>query len=127
MSVAIKTITNMVLISMQPFAARKILLLAAALLCLSSAFCLADSLFMTRRYAPLGHGNRGEISVIVRVDKALVNSGIGIGRELETGTISLVSHTPGCLRRPVDFTLARPLDSADWSGFCFEETDLQSH
>jgi hypothetical protein len=37
----------MVLISIQPFAFKKIFLLVAALLCLSSAACFADSLFMS--------------------------------------------------------------------------------
>jgi hypothetical protein len=42
----------MVLISIHPFAVRKIVLLAVALLGVSSALCFADSLFMARRYAP---------------------------------------------------------------------------
>jgi hypothetical protein len=41
----------MVLISLHPFAFRKILLLAVGLLGFSSAFCFADSLFMARHYA----------------------------------------------------------------------------
>lgn len=44
----------MVLISIQPFASRKILLLVATLLCLSSAFCFADSLFMSLHRMPHG-------------------------------------------------------------------------
>jgi hypothetical protein len=44
----------MVLISIQPFAFRKILLLVAALLCLSSAICLADPLFMSLHSTPYG-------------------------------------------------------------------------
>lgn len=50
--VLIITIATMVLISIHPFAVRKILLLAVALLGLSSAFCFADPLFMTRQYKP---------------------------------------------------------------------------
>lgn len=50
--VLIITIITMVLISIHPFAFRKILLLAVALLGLSSAFCFADPLFMTRQYQP---------------------------------------------------------------------------
>ena len=42
----------MVLISIHPFAIRKIVLLAMALLGFSSALCFADSLFMAGRYAP---------------------------------------------------------------------------
>jgi hypothetical protein len=51
---AIKTITNMVLISLDPFTYRKILLIAAALLGLS-AVCFADPVLMAQRYAP-NHG-----------------------------------------------------------------------
>jgi hypothetical protein len=40
----------MVLISIHPFAVRKIFLLAVALLGASSALCFADPLFMTRQY-----------------------------------------------------------------------------
>lgn len=53
--VLIITITNMVLISIQPFAFKRIFFLVAALLCLSSAICFADSLFMSlhsTRYGP---------------------------------------------------------------------------
>ena len=51
-AVLINTIIDMVLISIHPFAVRKIFLLAVALLGLSSAFCFADPVFMTRQYAP---------------------------------------------------------------------------
>ena len=49
-SVAIKTITSMVLISISPFGLRKIFLIGVALLCFS-AFCFADPVLMVRRYA----------------------------------------------------------------------------
>lgn len=39
--------TNMVLISIQPFVFKKIFVLVATLLCLSSAICVADSLYMS--------------------------------------------------------------------------------
>jgi hypothetical protein len=41
---------NMVLVSIHPFAVRKIFLLAIAVLGFSSALCFADPLFMTRQY-----------------------------------------------------------------------------
>jgi hypothetical protein len=44
----------MVLISIQPFAFKKIFLLVAVLLCLSSAICFADSLFMSLHSVPYG-------------------------------------------------------------------------
>lgn len=48
------TIASMVLISIQPFALRKLFLLVATLLCLSSAICFADSLFMSLHSNPSG-------------------------------------------------------------------------
>lgn len=51
MSGAIKTITDMVLISIHPFALRKIFLVLGALLCLS-ALCFADPVLMAQHYAP---------------------------------------------------------------------------
>ena len=43
----------MVLVSIDPFAVRKILLLAVALLGLSSALCFADPLYLVRHHAPV--------------------------------------------------------------------------
>ena len=51
-AVLVITIIPMVLVSIHPFAVRKIFLLALALLGLSSAVCFADPVFMTRQYAP---------------------------------------------------------------------------
>lgn len=42
----------MILISIQPFAPKKIFLLVAAVLCLCSASCFADSLFLTVSSTP---------------------------------------------------------------------------
>jgi len=50
MSGAIKTITNMVLISIHPFALRKVFLAIGVLLCLS-ALCFADPVLMAQHYA----------------------------------------------------------------------------
>jgi hypothetical protein len=44
--------SSMVLIGIQPFAFKKILILVAALFCLSSAICFADSLFMSLHSTP---------------------------------------------------------------------------
>jgi hypothetical protein len=52
--VLLLTITSMVLIGIQPFASKKILILVVALLCLSSAICFADSLFMSLHSTPNG-------------------------------------------------------------------------
>jgi hypothetical protein len=41
----------MILISIHPFAFKKLFLLVVAFLCVSSAVCFSDSLFMTRHYA----------------------------------------------------------------------------
>jgi hypothetical protein len=51
MSGAIKTTTSMVLISIDPFTHRKILLIVVAFLGLS-AFCFADPVLMAQRYTP---------------------------------------------------------------------------
>jgi len=48
--VLINTITSMVLISIHPFAVRKLFLIIVAFLCFS-AVCLADPVLMVRRYA----------------------------------------------------------------------------
>ncbi|PZR75213.1 MAG: hypothetical protein DLM73_05860 [Chthoniobacterales bacterium] len=45
----------MIFISIYPFASKKLLLLVVAFLCLSSAFCFADSLFLMRHYASGPH------------------------------------------------------------------------
>jgi hypothetical protein len=50
MSAAIKTITDMVLISIHPFALRKVFLAIGVLLCLS-ALCFADPVLMAQHYA----------------------------------------------------------------------------
>jgi hypothetical protein len=50
--VLVITITSMVFVSIQPFAFRKIFVLVAALLCLSSALCFGDSLFMSLHSMP---------------------------------------------------------------------------
>lgn len=47
----VNTIASMVLISIHPFAVRKLVLVIAALLGFS-ALCFADPLLMTARYAP---------------------------------------------------------------------------
>jgi hypothetical protein len=51
MAVAIKTTTSMVLISIQPFGLRKLVLILAALLCFS-VMCFADPVLMAHRYVP---------------------------------------------------------------------------
>jgi hypothetical protein len=48
----------MILVSINPFPLKKMFLLVAALLGLSSAICLADPLFMSTRFAFRGHQSR---------------------------------------------------------------------
>ena len=69
---AIKTITNMVLISIHPFAVRKVFLALGVLLCLS-ALCFADPVLMAQHYAALGlgtsaHGGGEELTDLKPVD-----------------------------------------------------------
>jgi hypothetical protein len=51
-SVLINTIIRMVLISIHPFAFRKMFFVGVAVLGLSSALCFADPVFMASRYTP---------------------------------------------------------------------------
>ena len=74
--VLIITIISMVLISIRPFAFRKIFLLVATLLCLSSAICFADSLFMSMhskpRYGQLTRSTVAPVSIPERILQPLV-------------------------------------------------------
>jgi hypothetical protein len=44
-----KIMANMITVAIQPFALKKVFLLIAAIICLTSAACLADPLFMNAR------------------------------------------------------------------------------
>jgi hypothetical protein len=57
-AVLIMIIIAMLLVSIHPFAVRKICLLVLAVLGLSSALCFADPVFMTRQHAPSGAQTR---------------------------------------------------------------------
>lgn len=48
----LRTITTMILISIQPFALKKILAFAAALICLSTASCFASAVFFSVQSTP---------------------------------------------------------------------------
>jgi hypothetical protein len=63
---AINTITSMVLISIHPFALRKIFLVIAALLCFS-ALCLADPVFVAQCYGR-SHSDQGPFHDVRGVD-----------------------------------------------------------
>lgn len=52
---AAPTCRHMVLIGIQPFAFKKILIVVAALLFFTYAICFADSLFMTSHWKPPTH------------------------------------------------------------------------
>jgi hypothetical protein len=54
----------MVLISLHPFVFRKIALLAAAILGLSSVVSFGDSLLMARRYSPAGITGPSELPLV---------------------------------------------------------------
>lgn len=74
--VLIITITYMVLISIRPFAFRKLFLLVVTLLCLSSAICVADSLFMSlhskARYGQLNRSAVAPVSIPERSFQTLL-------------------------------------------------------
>jgi hypothetical protein len=119
------TIATMVLISIHPFAFRKIFLLAAALLGFSSAFCFADSLFMARQYAPSQNRSRsthfvaqpqgnpgpdfvlgsfespavknfGRLQTAAFLDRALGETELGIDQVFPSGAAPF-SQMPACL------------------------------
>ena len=71
-SVLLLTITSMVLIGIQPFAFKKILILVVALLCLSSAICFADSLFMSLHSTPYGRQLNGIKPILHSVSECTV-------------------------------------------------------
>ena len=83
----------MVLISIHPFAFRKIFLIVAALLCFS-AFCFADPVFMAERYMPsagltgtAAHpANQAELGLLQPVDLPSRDQKLllGVGRGDET-------------------------------------------
>jgi hypothetical protein len=82
--VLIETIITMVLISIQPFACRKILLLVATLLCLSSAICFADSLFMSLHPTPHGPDlTRSQRAPSCQTDVSLASQNDGLKRDSE--------------------------------------------
>jgi hypothetical protein len=68
---------NMVLISIHPFAFRKILVLIVALLGLSSAVCFADSIFMSLHPASHNHRvvNQGQPAFFAPTDGERPNTG----------------------------------------------------
>ena len=64
----------MVLVSIHPFAVRKILLLVIGVLGLSSALCFADPLFMARQYAAVGNQTRqvGPVTPQATFDRSVI-------------------------------------------------------
>lgn len=129
-------ITTMVLISMHPFPARKILLLAVALLGFSAALCLADPLFMAEHSAPSQDRGRSAIPVAqpqqktgpysanlrsvacpdvkngndtrspVFGDLELVQAGFQVDQYLARKIFAPFSQMPVCVRSDAGLTLA---------------------
>jgi hypothetical protein len=99
----------MILISIHPFASRKLFFLIVAFLFASSAFCFADSLFMTRHYAreqhrtTFGPFRAVDISGSVGVESVAANSGAedrgGASRFSEYGTDDSTSSRATASRR----------------------------
>lgn len=124
--VLIKTINSMVLISIHPFAVRKIFLLAVALLGLSSAVCFADPLFMTRQYAPSpdqkGSAQTASAPNLNRTELSLLWRSFGSSGWHCAGLTPLVplvepsrgitdvafTEAPGCWASPIASLLADP-------------------
>jgi hypothetical protein len=110
----------MVLVSLRPFAFKRIILVAAAILGLSSAVCFADSLFMARRYAPVEQPAGSDPARSVGLSAAAgwdnIENGPASPRERFSGTeipiitpiVNQVGHTPACIRRAEASNVARP-------------------
>jgi len=116
----------MVLISLHPFAFRKIFLVAAVILGLSSAVCFGDSVFMAKRHAgaaqrpdtavrgehsptrtssepvlpPTGHWN---------IEDGRSELGILIDNVVITPIVDQVGHVPVCIRCTQPVNTARPI------------------
>ena len=118
----------MVLISLHPFVFKKIVLVAAAILGLSSVVCFGDSLFMARRYAPsaqrIGPNAFGESWPITgpseppsaavglrNIEKGQPEptSFIGIENLDITPIVSQVGHMPACVRRTQTVSTVWPI------------------
>ena len=110
----------MVLISLRPFASKRIILVAAAILGLSSAVCFADSLLMARRYAPVGQplGSDAARSVGLSAPAGWENIENGPASPRErfseteilviTPIVKQVGHKPACVRHTEASNVARP-------------------
>ena len=71
----------MVLISIHPFAGRKIFRLAVAVLGLSTAFCFADPVFMARQYTASADPARS--AQLVQTHRGDQASALFLGRSFE--------------------------------------------
>jgi hypothetical protein len=90
----------MVLISIHPFALRKLLLVVVAFLCLS-ALCLADPVLMVRRYSSPGE-RPGNLNIPVEnLEQPLVSS-ITFADENEKSGQRFDSLSSECPPRPVE-------------------------
>lgn len=72
---------------MHPFAFKKLFLLVVAFLCVSSALCFGDPLFMTRQYAPDQHRNTRVSSHVAEISASArlvsVDRYVGVSASLE--------------------------------------------
>jgi hypothetical protein len=93
----IKTITNMVLISIHPFPLRRIFLVIAALLCFS-AFCLADPVLMAQRYARRSKHVDPAASVVVPLPAFASHTGhLAVPSLDPSGGAACVMQSPGVI------------------------------
>ena len=128
----IKTI-DMILISIHPFAFKKLFLLVVAFLCVSSALCFADSLFMTRHYASDQHRTtfgpfrstdiRSSASVAFATANIERNDGCGTSQlsSFRTDGRCVTASGRGCILNLPDLcALGRSVavDPAEESSFC---------
>jgi hypothetical protein len=119
MSGAVKTIAIMVLISLQPFLFRKLILAIAALL-LFSALCFADSVFMARQYGrPVATASATEAKPTLGAPPAQIFGTVASAAPSEIGLWQSPAGTTDLLLQFKSFTLfeANPETGSDLARF----------
>jgi hypothetical protein len=123
------TIIPMVLVSIHPFAVRKIFLLALAILGLSSALCFADPVFMARQYDPArDHTRPARIAIASRANlkgHSLIWTALNNSPVAHYGLSVLRSQVPfGEAWGPMNSASQRGSDSALWEAPISRHADV---
>ena len=129
MLIAIPTIFTMIFISLQPFAVKRVFLLIAAIVCLLTASCFADSVFLTVGSSPYDR-QMGRIRPVLRslksngsanrISLALINHWIADPRGISYG-FSQEWNTPP----EVEAGLANP--TINWTTYKTDQFGTQAY